>query len=142
MGRTKLSLEEGCPFCRRTSQADCVARSDVALAFWDAYPVTPGHALVIPRRHEPDYFGLTREERSALWALVDEVCEHLEERFEPDSFNIGINAGRAAGQTIAHAHVHVIPRYEGDVVDPRGGIRHVIPEKAVYWEDGKDAPDR
>lgn len=137
-----MSFEQDCAFCRRANEAGLVAQSKDAVAFHDGYPISPGHTLVVPRRHEADYSALDPEERSALWTLVDEVCEHLDERFEPDGYNIGINAGRAAGQTVAHAHVHVVPRYEGDVEDPRGGIRHVIPEKAAYWEGEKNAPDR
>lgn len=136
-----MTLRSDCPFCQRMTGDDVIARSDHAVAFHDAYPVSLGHALVVPLRHEPDYFALRREERLAVWSLVEEVREHLEEIHSPDAYNIGVNAGRAAGQTVAHAHVHVIPRYEGDVEDPRGGIRHVIPEKAAYWEDGEDAPD-
>lgn len=120
---------------------DVIARAEHAVAFHDAYPVSPGHALVVPRRHEPDYFALRAEERLALWSLVEEVRDRLEEIHSPAAYNIGVNAGRAAGQTVAHAHVHVIPRYEGDMEDPRGGIRHVIPEKAAYWEDGENGPD-
>lgn len=130
-----------CVFCQRIGTAHLVARSEDAVAFHDAYPVSPGHTLVVPVRHEPDFFALTEEERRALWSLVEEVRDRLEEVHAPDGYNVGVNAGWAAGQTVAHAHVHVIPRYEGDVEDPRGGIRHVMPEKVAYWEDGEDAPD-
>lgn len=136
-----MTRDPKCVFCRRIGSDQIVARSDHADAFFDAFPVSPGHILVVPRRHEPDFFALAPEERLALWSLVEKVRDLLEERYGPDAFNIGVNAGRAAGQTVAHAHVHVIPRYEGDVEDPRGGVRHVIPDKAAYWEDGEDAPD-
>lgn len=136
-----MTRDPECVFCRRVGTDQVVARSDHAAAFLDAYPVSPGHTLVVPLRHEPDYFALTEEERRALWSLVEEVRDRLGKVRAPDGYNVGVNAGRAAGQTVIHAHVHVIPRYEGDVEDPRGGIRHVIPEKAAYWEDEEDAPD-
>jgi len=88
--------------------------------------------LVIPFRHVPDYFSLTEEEKNAIWELVEEVKNFLDRRFKPDGYNIGINIGKAAGQTIMHVHVHVIPRYWGDCEDPRGGVRGVIPEKQKY----------
>lgn len=127
-----------CPFCRRLDSDDVLARSDQAVAFHDAYPVSPGHTLVVPRRHEPDYFALREEEREAMWSLAEEVRRQLDERHAPDGYNVGVNAGTAAGQTVPHAHLHVIPRYEGDVDDPRGGIRHVIPGEADWWEESGD----
>jgi diadenosine tetraphosphate (Ap4A) HIT family hydrolase len=90
---------------------------------------------VIPRRHEPDYFKLTEAELRAMWSLVDEVRVAIQQEHHPPGFNIGVNVGTAAGQTIEHAHIHVIPRYQGDVEDPRGGIRWVLPDKAPYWRD-------
>jgi diadenosine tetraphosphate (Ap4A) HIT family hydrolase len=130
-----------CPFCRRLADGDVLAEIDLAAAIHDAYPVSPGHALILPRRHEADYFALSAEERRAMWALAEEVCRHLEDRHRPDGYNIGVNAGEAAGQTVAHAHLHVIPRHQGDVADPRGGIRQVIPERAAYWEDGDECDE-
>jgi diadenosine tetraphosphate (Ap4A) HIT family hydrolase len=103
------------------------------VAFYDRYPVSDGHTLVIPRRHEADLFDLDPGERADAWALLDSVRELLVERFNPDGLNIGVNENEAAGQTIHHAHIHLIPRYQGDVEDPRGGIRWVIPDKAPYW---------
>lgn len=104
------------------------------LAFLDGYPVSKGHALVIPLQPVISIFELDERMQSELWDTVRRVRDILEERHSPDGFNIGVNDGRAAGQTIPHAHIHVIPRYEGDVCDPRGGVRWVIPEKAKYWE--------
>ena len=101
----------------------------------DAYPLAPGHLLVVPTRHVESLFSLSPEDQTALWALVAEARELLIEELRPDGFNIGVNDGAAAGQTVAHAHVHVIPRREGDVPDPRGGIRWVIPDRAPYWQD-------
>jgi diadenosine tetraphosphate (Ap4A) HIT family hydrolase len=106
----------------------------VALAFWDAYPVTDGHALISPRRHVASIYQFSAEDQFALWALVGEVRTLLLRRYAPDGFNIAVNDGIAAGQTIAHAHIHVIPRRTGDVPDPRGGVRNIIPSKARYWE--------
>jgi diadenosine tetraphosphate (Ap4A) HIT family hydrolase len=106
---------------------------DLAVAFPDAFPVSPGHTLIVPRRHEADYFALTAAEQTAMWALTGEVRRRIEVEHQPQGYNIGLNVGTAAGQTVPHAHLHVIPRYVGDVPDPRGGIRWVFPAKAVYW---------
>jgi diadenosine tetraphosphate (Ap4A) HIT family hydrolase len=105
-----------------------------AAAFPDAFPLNDGHCLIVPRRHEADFFALTAEEQAAVWALLSEVRRHIEADGMPDGYNVGINVGEAAGQTVAHAHLHLIPRYRADVLDPRGGIRCVIPAKARYWE--------
>jgi len=123
----------GCIFCGRSEKADLLAGNDLAIAFPAGFPVSPGHALIVPRRHEPDFFSLTPEEQAALVALVNPVRAVLGERFSPDAYNLGVNAGKAAGQTIQHTHLHVIPRYAGDVAEPRGGVRWVLPETARYW---------
>ncbi|MFO7893046.1 MAG: HIT family protein [Longimicrobiales bacterium] len=123
-----------CPFCDLAP--DRILRSAPhARAIPDAYPVTPGHTLVVPTRHVAGLYDLPAEEQAALWELAGEVRAALVASHDPDGFNIGINDGEAAGQTVGHAHIHVIPRYGGDVPDPRGGIRWVVPEKAVYWEE-------
>ena len=106
----------------------------MALALRDAFPISEGHTLVVPRRHVASLFDLTPEEQTELWQLVAHVRAELVDKFHPDAFNIGINDGEAAGQTVPHAHIHVIPRYHGDLADPRGGVRWVIPEKAAYWK--------
>ena len=111
-----------------------VASNELAVAFPDAYPVSPGHMLIVLRRHIPDLFQLTTEEQAAVWSLVAPVRQHIEKHHSPDGYNLGINVGSAAGQTVAHAHFHVIPRYAGDIADPRGGIRRVLPHKAGYWQ--------
>jgi diadenosine tetraphosphate (Ap4A) HIT family hydrolase len=121
-------------FCNRLVSGELVAANDLAVAFLDAFPLSPGHCLVVPRRHESDFLALTPEEEAAVWALVPSVRRHIEADRTPDGYNIGINVGEAAGQTVAHAHLHVIPRYHGDVPDPRGGIRWIIPARAAYWE--------
>ena len=87
-----------------------------------------------PRGTEPDFFALSEGEQAECWRLVASVQEGLAERLRPAGFNIGLNSGRAAGQTVDHAHVHVIPRFAGDVEDPRGGVRWVLPAKAAYWK--------
>lgn len=123
----------GCIFCERAGAADLLAANDLAIAFAAGFPVSPGHTLIVPRRHEPDFFALTAEEQAAVVALVNPVRAALDERHSPDAYNLGVNAGKAAGQTIGHAHFHVIPRYAGDVAEPRGGVRWVLPETARYW---------
>lgn len=124
-----------CPFCALIQGGDLLAETGLAAAFFDGFPVSPGHVLVVPRRHEEDYFALTDEEQLALWRLVADVREQLLTLHGPDGFNLGVNAGAVAGQTIPHVHVHVIPRYEGDQPDARGGIRWVLPEHAPYWKE-------
>ena len=96
------------------------------------YPVTKGHTLIIPNRHVSSYFDLTDEEKEDLFNLLEEVKAHLDEQYRPDGYNIGINDGVVAGQTIMHVHIHLIPRYAGDMENPRGGVRGVIPRKRVY----------
>jgi diadenosine tetraphosphate (Ap4A) HIT family hydrolase len=109
-----------------------VASNAHAFAFRDKYPVSPGHTLVVTRRVVADWFGATEDERRAVLALVDEVKRQLDDELRPDGYNVGFNAGAAAGQTVMHLHVHVIPRFRGDMDDPRGGVRHAIPSKGNY----------
>jgi diadenosine tetraphosphate (Ap4A) HIT family hydrolase len=115
-----------CPFCDPIAE-DIIAKNDLCYALWDRYPVSKGHVLVIPFRHTPDYFSLNIEEKRALFSLVDESKILIEENFTPAGYNIGLNVGRVAGQTVMHCHCHIIPRYIGDVKEPRGGIRGVVP---------------
>lgn len=117
-----------CVFC---NYVDKVLENDLATAFYDLYPASPGHLLIIPKRHVSSFFETTDEEKLAIFQLIDDCRKLIQEKYNPDSYNIGVNVGIFAGQTIMHAHVHVIPRYVGDVMDPRGGIRGVIPEKRV-----------
>ena len=109
--------------------------SRVAKSFPDIYPISKGHALVVPRRHVASIFKLTACEQAAVWELAGKVRKLLAERYRPAGFNIGLNDGTAAGQTVGHAHIHVIPRYTGDAPDPRGGVRWVLPKRARYWKD-------
>lgn len=106
---------------------------DLCLAVADGYPVSLGHTLLIPKRHVASLFETTSEERSELWTLLDWCRAELIRRHQPAGFNIGINDGQAAGQTVMHLHLHLIPRYAGDKPDPRGGVRWIFPDKADYW---------
>lgn len=126
--------ENQCPFCRRLTSGGFLAENDSAVAFPDAFPLTPGHSLVVPRRHEPGFFDLSAAEQDALWGLLHVVHGLVERTHHPDGYNVGANVGEAGGQTVGHVHIHLIPRYTGDVDDPRGGIRWIIPAKARYWE--------
>lgn len=126
-------MPKPCPFCHLAPER-IVFANELAVAFDDGYPVSPGHALAIPRRHVGSWFELTAEERIAVLDLVDHLHARLVESRAPAAFNIGVNDGQAAGQTVPHVHVHLIPRYEGDRPDPRGGVRWILPDKARYWE--------
>jgi diadenosine tetraphosphate (Ap4A) HIT family hydrolase len=121
-----------CPFCALT-ESRIRFQCKEAIAVDDAYPVSPGHTLVIPRRHVGSYFELSDRERLALSRLLDQTQRDLAARMMPDAYTIGINDGPAAGQSIPHVHVHLIPRYRGDRENPRGGVRWVLPDKADYW---------
>lgn len=123
---------QGCPFCR-TGDAQPLFDNHLAFSIPDAFPVSEGHALIIPKRHIVSLFDATPEEITALHILMSRVREHLCSVYHPDGFNIGINDGEAAGQTVMHLHIHLIPRYRGDVADPRGGVRWINPLKADYW---------
>jgi diadenosine tetraphosphate (Ap4A) HIT family hydrolase len=118
-----------CPFC---TPDDKVIANDLVYARYDLYPVNEGHLLIIPDRHFSDFFQATQEEQNAIFELIDQGKSLLDKERSPDGYNIGINVGIAAGQTVMHLHVHLIPRYIGDMSDPRGGVRGVIPEKQSY----------
>jgi diadenosine tetraphosphate (Ap4A) HIT family hydrolase len=121
-----------CPFCT-LPDSRVVEENEFAVMIWDGYPVSPGHSLVIPKRHVGSFFEVTAAERAALLALLDKAKDLVEQDHTPAGYNIGINDGAAAGQTVPHLHIHLIPRYTGDQEDPRGGVRWVIPGKADYW---------
>ena len=125
-------MNNNCPCCKVESEREIIASSLLSVAFYDGFPVSPGHALIIPKRHVSSFFDLSKEERQDLLNLADSVKRILEERYHPDGYNIGINVGEAAGQSIFHVHMHLIPRYQGDVPSPRGGVRGVIPTKQNY----------
>ena len=124
-----MNPDRDCPFC---SDEDAVIGNAQAYARFDKYPVTPGHLLLITRRHVPDFFQISADERRAMFALLDQAKGLLDERFAPQGYNIGVNVGEVAGQTIPHVHLHLIPRYRGDAPNPRGGVRGVIPAKQSY----------
>ncbi|MDQ3100002.1 MAG: HIT domain-containing protein [Bacteroidota bacterium] len=124
--------EPNCPFCAPSADVELIAESATAYAIADKYPVNNGHTLIIPKRHAPSYFELTFREQLACWFVVNFVKGILTDLYKPDGFNIGVNIGEVAGQTVHHVHIHLIPRYAGDVPEPRGGVRGVIPDKRDY----------
>ena len=127
---------ENCVFCDwLKNNAPKIIENDLAIAYYDQFPVSIGHALVITKRHVATFFDTTEEERIAIFDLVDKIKQINDKNNNPDGYNIGINCGKYAGQSVMHIHVHVIPRYKGDVENPRGGIRGVIPNKKDYKED-------
>jgi diadenosine tetraphosphate (Ap4A) HIT family hydrolase len=121
-----------CPFCTLSAERIVLA-NELAVVIRDAFPVSPGHTLIIPKRHVVSFFDVTGDEREAMLALLDSAKLGLDAAFHPDGYNIGINDGEAAGQTVPHLHLHLIPRYAGDREDPRGGVRWILPQKAKYW---------
>jgi diadenosine tetraphosphate (Ap4A) HIT family hydrolase len=128
----KRTENQDCPFCNPDSERELIVESATAYAIYDKYPVNEGHALIIPKKHRSNYFELTFKEQSACIFMMNEVKKIIQERFNPDGFNIGMNVNEAAGQTVSHVHIHLIPRYKGDVKNPRGGVRGVIPNKQSY----------
>jgi len=109
-----------------------LAQTKLSFAFLDGFPVSNGHTLVVPKRHVVSLWEMTTEEYTDAFALLRHVKDVLQEQFNPQGFNVGVNCGQAAGQTVFHAHIHLIPRYTGDVPHPRGGIRNIIPGKGSY----------
>ncbi len=124
--------ETACPFCQLPAERVVLSGAE-AWVIRDAFPVSPGHSLVIPRRHVGSFFETTAAERACMFELLAQAKAELDESCRPDGFNIGINDGAAAGQTVPHLHLHLIPRYAGDAPDPRGGVRWVLPARAKYW---------
>jgi diadenosine tetraphosphate (Ap4A) HIT family hydrolase len=125
-------MSTNCPFCT-LPESRIIAANPHALVIRDGFPISPGHTLIIPRRHVGSFFDVTAEERDSLLQLLDNARHELNQEFKPDGYNIGINDGPSAGQTVPHLHIHLIPRYTGDKQDARGGVRWIIPEKADYW---------
>ncbi|MDR3567222.1 MAG: HIT family protein [Syntrophobacteraceae bacterium] len=120
-----------CPFCH-PDHSRVFYEGNLVIGLWDSFPVSDGHVLLIPRRHVADWFEATPEEQAELMAAIDVARKNILARFSPDGFNLGVNIGEVAGQTIFHLHLHVIPRYRGDVEDPTGGVRNVIPARGNY----------
>ena len=136
--------QPSCPFCTLDNSRISLSNTH-AIAIYDGFPISPGHALIIPKRHIASLFDATQEEQAALFDLLAAMRQHLlnpdQSLFDketnskvPDGFNIGINDGTAAGQTVMHLHIHLIPRYTYDQPDPRGGVRWIFPDKAAYWK--------
>ena len=123
-----------CPFCEPAADRILIERKHFRILL-DGYPISPGHALIVPIRHVARWDETSQPEQRALVEAIDVAQAEIRKQHRPDGFNIGINDGAAAGQTIPHLHIHVIPRYEGDLADPRGGVRWVIPDRADYWSD-------
>lgn len=118
-----------CIFC---NMSNVIIENELSIAFYDIYPVNEGHVLIVPKRHVNDYFSLNKDEIDSINDLLFKCKELLDKELKPDGFNIGMNCGREAGQTVFHCHVHLIPRFKGDIDDPRGGVRGVIPSKRIY----------
>jgi diadenosine tetraphosphate (Ap4A) HIT family hydrolase len=129
---SESDMRPPCPFCDLPADR-IVDRNDAGFTVRDAYPVSPGHTLVISSRHVGSFFELSAVEREQILCLIDRAKGVLDEHYRPDAYNIGINDGIAAGQTVPHLHIHLIPRYKDDLPHPRGGVRWVIAEKADYW---------
>ncbi|MBR5577157.1 MAG: HIT family protein [Bacteroidaceae bacterium] len=123
-----------CPFCSLDADVDIVCETQTCVAFYDKYPVFPGHTLIIPKRHVSSYFNLSPQERQDMDTMLQNVKQILDKQYHPDGYNIGINVNEAAGQTVFHVHMHLIPRYHGDVPNPKGGVRGVIPDRQKYGE--------
>lgn len=120
-----------CPFCNMP-QNQLILENELAKAFYDKYPVQKGHLLIVPKRHAATYFDATEAEIIAIHHLIQIGKEIIEKDFHPDGYNIGVNIGEFGGQTVLHLHLHLIPRYKGDIEDPRGGIRKAIPNLVPY----------
>ena len=121
-----------CFFCKCLDEKNYQLENEYAIARYDDFPVNKGHLEVITKRHIKDWWETTPEEKLAIFELLDKAKEIIESKYNPDGYNIGMNLGESAGQTVMHLHVHLIPRYVGDVANPRGGVRGVIPERKNY----------
>lgn len=131
-------MNEQCPFCQiieSDSEGRILLESERAIAIRDGFPISEGHSLIIPKRHVASFFEISAEEQIELISLANQAKDQLDAEFQPHAYNVGINDGAAAGQTVPHLHIHLIPRYQNDVADPRGGIRWINPNRAVYWVD-------
>ncbi len=120
-----------CPFCD-IDNLDIILKNDYCFAVFDKYPVNEGHMLIIPFRHFDSFFDATKDEILAIHELLIDAKEYLDKKYSPDGYNVGVNIGKLSGQTIMHLHVHLIPRYKGDIENPTGGVRGVIPSKMFY----------
>ena len=125
-----MNENKPCPFCNL--EREKILETEMSFAIYDGFPVNEGHALIIPKRHTANYFDLSLEEQKDCIELLNRVKGIVQEKYNPAGFNVGININEAAGQTVPHVHIHLIPRYEGDVEEPRGGVRGVVPDKRKY----------
>lgn len=121
--------DAACLFC---DASKAILRNEHAYVRFDDFPVNPGHCLIIPFRHFASFFDATPEERAAMLALADAARAIVDEKFAPGGYNLGVNIGPIAGQSVMHVHMHLIPRYAGDVENPKGGVRGVIPSRQKY----------
>lgn len=121
-----------CPFCNPNSEREIITESATTYAIYDKYPVNKGHALIIPKQHIPDYFDLSNHSQRGCLLVLNRVKKIIAEKFNPAGFNVGVNVGETAGQTIPHVHIHLIPRYMNDIENPVGGVRNIIPGKGDY----------
>jgi diadenosine tetraphosphate (Ap4A) HIT family hydrolase len=128
-------MSKTCIFCQLRNEERVIGECERTITFIDNYPVSSGHTLIIPKRHFPTYFEATDEELLALGKAVQNAKDILDKEFNADGYNIGINNGLTAGQSVMHLHIHLIPRYKDDVKDPKGGVRWVLKNKANYWDD-------
>ena len=131
-------VTDSCPFCEIASQANhnrILLQNAHGFVIRDGFPVSVGHTLIIPKRHVGSFFDISEDERQSLLSLLDQAKLNVQTEHQPDGYNIGINDGPAAGQTVPHLHIHLIPRYQEHGVDPRGGVRWVVAEKADYWSE-------
>ena len=123
-----------CPFCS-INQSQYLIEGKYSYAKFDGYPLTKGHVLIICKEHVSNYFDLSETVQNEMMKLVAKAKVLLDTNYSTSDYNIGINCGDLAGQTIDHVHIHLIPRRKGDIDDPRGGVRWVLPEKAKYWDE-------
>ena len=123
---------EGCVFCGGIEKDRVLFETTQWIAMYDKYPVSKGHVLLIPKEHRETFFNLSDSLLESLKFRINDVKKILDAKFHPSGYNIGVNCGKSAGQTVMHCHIHIIPRYDGDVEDPRGGVRGVIPSKQKY----------
>ena len=131
---TTVETDKACPFCCLNADR-LILEDEFTLVIRDGFPISEGHTLIIPRRHVQSFFDTTHEERSSLLTMLDKAKAGLDRIHAPNGYNIGINDGATSGQTVPHLHIHLIPRYEGDQEDPRGGVRWIFPDKADYWSE-------
>jgi len=125
-------MTNNCIFCELPAER-IHFESELWVVVRDGFPVSPGHTLIIPKRHVSDYFEINEDEHRALQSVITIAKDDLDKELNPDGYNIGINCGEVAGQTVFHLHIHLIPRFKGDRDNPKGGVRWVLPEKADYW---------